>query len=226
MWRRREGWPGGRWTWLPSLALLRVCRGLGQVPLLLWASISPRFRREVEMRGRGSGAHSRPAGQRGLLASAHRQAGWHSPPQVEKHRGLPPALSSPTEERPAGRPMQQVLMKPDSPAEKRPPLPRRLYFSVISLEGAVTSSVCLSENHFPNHREGREQRGASTGQACRPRAGRWQAWGPPGPRAASCRRCQRELCWVFLERPRSVPIFFKRPGSFLTSWDFRIRREH
>lgn len=147
-----------------------VCRGLGQVPLLLWASISPSFRREVEMRGRGSGAHSSP------LPTA-KPAGT-ALPKWKNTEACRPALSSPTEERPAARLMQQVLMKPDSPAEKRPPLPRRLYFSVISLEGAVTSSVCLSQNHFPNHREGREQRGASTGQACRPSAGRWQAWAP------------------------------------------------
>lgn len=74
-----------------------VYRGLGQVPLLVWASIPPSFRGEVEMRGRGSVARSRAEGQRGLIASAHHRAGR------KNTKSCRPTQSSLTAER-AGRP--------------------------------------------------------------------------------------------------------------------------
>lgn len=95
-----------------------------------------------------------------------------------------------------------------------------------SLEGALTSSVWLSRNHFPNSCEGRQQRGGlhrpglqtqhrtATTELLHP-----QVLEPPqGPELAICRRCQRVLCQVFLETQRSVPAFLSFSFSFLLSF--------
>lgn len=91
------------------------------------------------------------------------------------------ALSSLTEERPAAGLTEWVLMKPDSPAEKTAPLPRGLYFSMTSLEGAVNPP--RSFHRITPHR-GRAE-GTRTGSL--PATPAWKGpqvlQGPPGPRA-------------------------------------------
>ena len=56
-------------------------------------------------------------------------------------------------------------MKADSPAEKTPPLPRSLYFSMISLEGAVTSLCGFHRTISPSFVGEAASRGHPTGPA-------------------------------------------------------------
>lgn len=61
-------------------------------------------------------------------------------------------------------------MKPDSPAEKTPPLPRSLYFSMISLEGTVISLCGFHRTVSPSFVVDAASRGHPH-QACRRSAG-------------------------------------------------------
>lgn len=128
--------PGGPWIWVSSLTLL---------PMSLegsWARAPPsrglrppRFR-GVKARGQCPCLQLCPHLQgnavRSLSLPTGRPAGTTLPPRVEKPQSCCRAPSSPTGERPAAGLTERTLRKPDSPAERTPPPPRRLYFSFIS----------------------------------------------------------------------------------------------
>lgn len=90
------------------------------------------------------GALSRPAGRLKTHFLCPMAEGT-SPPQVEKHR----SLTRRVEERRAACLMERVLMRPDSPTEKTPPLPICLHFRTTALEGVTASCTPLSQNHKP-----------------------------------------------------------------------------
>lgn len=137
------------------------------------------------------------------------------------------ALSSLTEERPAAGLTEWVLMKPDSPAEKTAPLPRGLYFSMTSLEGAVNPP--RSFHRIAPHRG----RAEGTRRGSLPATPAWKGpqvlQGPPGPRAGQLQmllQCGSLSHHDVPEEKRSHLHFFFLSWSFLKSWNFRVKRKY